>query len=246
MNFIAKLWTCEYEEVVGGTIRSMTSAWRFVTGTMPPAMPIIWTKPSIGTGKHYPSALQVTLGVALRDLFDETGSQQDLHEAAEKHQEVLLLCPSGHSRRHHALYNLGVTLHVLHKNCSVIGVDVLSEAILCFRETVILRPHGNPRRHYALYGLGGVLHDRYLANNDVAALEEAIECYREALSLRPKGHRWRAEVVDDLAAALRLRFTQLRELSLLKEADQLEHESFQLHQESPNLKSKVGHIPTRH
>lgn len=168
------------------------------------------------------------LGVALRDVFNDTSDHSALIEAASAHREVLTARPRGHTQRHHALYNLGITLHMLYKHSSVPGaspLNVLAEAEQHLREGLALRPPTNPRRHYALYGLGAVLYDLYLNSSNPRTLTEAISCYRESLTLRPKGHPWRRSVAEELSAALRVRFNQVHDIELLQEADDLEMEA---------------------
>ena len=98
------------------------------------------------------------------------------------------------------LANLALAVSTSHERS--FGLDVLDEAILCFRAASELTPAADGQRFPRLGMLGRALAERGLRRHDPDALRDAYAVYRQALDAMAPGHPRRSSHLEGTAFVL--------------------------------------------
>ncbi|RXW22602.1 hypothetical protein EST38_g3234 [Candolleomyces aberdarensis] len=177
-----------------------------------------------------------TLGRALMDRYQFSGTMANLEEAISVYREVLPLQPSSHPNRLHTLFSLGNAL--LGRHWRTGNMADLEEAVSLHREALELRPLPNPDRSFSLTGLGSILADRHRCTGNMADLEEAISLHREAVELLPPLHPYRIVSLTNLGDALMDRHRRTATVADLEEAISLFRKALEF-QAPPHLERSL-------
>ncbi len=171
---LAKLWDHGLFEL--GISRSGKSQFH-INGK--PCLSARLTIPIVGLG------ILKDLVNSLSTRYEQSGSINDLEEAASLLRPMLDLSPPGQADRFMYLSNIA-TLYTRQYEGSG-NLKKLDEVIVCQREALSLCPSGHPYRSMVLTNLAGSLMTREKQTGDIKDFEEATLLLGETLSLGPPG-----------------------------------------------------------
>lgn len=148
---------------------------------------------------NYSLAL-ITLGSHLLVLYDRTGSDEDLEEAARCQREAVLITLSQGKYRFVSLTNLA---SVFLSHFARFGdLESLAEAVSVSRDGIRIIPAQHPSQVVAFNTLGSALHRQYRETGNIDSLDEATSYPLRCLNLSSNEDPLRIVYASNLSGAL--------------------------------------------
>jgi hypothetical protein len=165
------------------------------------------------------SALLISLGNALYEVFKRTGDITVLYEAAEAIRRAAASVTSTHPNYPRSLNNLSSVLQTLYERSG--DPDALAEAVRASRDALAAASPDDPHRGALLTNLGNALKVEALVTGEAATLTEAVQACRDAIAITPAGKPEHAGYLHNLAGVLRVRYERDGDAGALAEAEQV-------------------------